>query len=74
MEKGILTENHIKEYFKNKKNAKAMDKFANFHFLVYLAKIFDGETAYNIGNEIAVKESCDGEMIDQLLTTVLGYD
>lgn len=40
-EKGIITESAVKEYFKKHKNDKALIKFANFYFLIYLAKILD---------------------------------
>jgi hypothetical protein len=40
-EKGIVTEQMIKDYFKKHKKDKALDKYANFYFLLYLAKVID---------------------------------
>jgi hypothetical protein len=41
MEKGIVTEQHIKEYLKKYKKTSPNLKFANFYFLLYLAKVID---------------------------------
>ncbi len=40
-EKGIVTETMIKDYFKKHKRTKPLMKYANFYFLVYLAKVID---------------------------------
>jgi len=40
-DKGIITENMIKDYFKKHKKDKPLDKYASFYFLIYLAKVID---------------------------------
>jgi hypothetical protein len=41
IEKGIVTESLIKDYFKKHKKDKPLVKYANFYFLIYLAKVLD---------------------------------
>jgi nuclear protein localization family protein 4 len=41
MDKGIVTEVQIKDYLKKYKKTKTSIKYANFYFLVYLAKVLD---------------------------------
>ena len=45
-EKGIVTESMIKDYFKKHKKDKPLAKYANLHFLVYLAKVIDINVNY----------------------------
>lgn len=73
MEKNILTENHIKEYFKKKKKETPMNKYANFNFLIYLSKVLDLATAENFARQI-YEEKLDGEIIDGLMESVIGYN
>lgn len=73
MEKKILTESHIKEYFNRKKRDPALQKYANFNFLVYLAKVVDIPTAENIAKQI-YEEKIDGEIIDSMIDTIIGYN
>lgn len=73
MEKKILTENHVKEYFKKKKNDTRMNKYANFNFLVYLAKVIDLQTAENFAKQI-YEEKLEGEILDGLMESILGYN
>jgi hypothetical protein len=40
-EKGVVTETMIKDYFKKHKKDKPLVKYANFYFLLYLAKVLD---------------------------------
>lgn len=40
-EKGIVTDTMIKDYFKKHKKDKPLNKFSNFYFLLYLAKVID---------------------------------
>jgi nuclear protein localization family protein 4 len=40
-DKGIVTETMIKDYFKKHKKDKPLVKYANFYFLIYLAKVLD---------------------------------
>lgn len=40
-EKGIVTDQMIKDYFKRHKKDAPLVKYANFYFLIYMAKIID---------------------------------
>jgi hypothetical protein len=40
-DKGIVTENMIKDYFKKHKKDQPIQKYANFYFLLYLSKVID---------------------------------
>ncbi len=40
-DKGIVTETMVKDYFKKHKKDKPISKYANFYFLLYLAKVID---------------------------------
>lgn len=73
MEKKILTENNIKEYFKKKKKESAMIKYASFNFLIYLAKVLDIQTAENIAKQI-VDEKIDNEILDSIMESLLPYN
>jgi hypothetical protein len=46
-DKGIVTENMIKDYFKKHKKDKPLAKYGSFYFLIYLAKVFDIGVSYN---------------------------
>lgn len=72
MEKKILTDNHIIEYFKKKKNEKALVKYSNFNFLIYLAKVVDIPTSENIAKQI-VEESVDEETLNSIVESILPY-
>lgn len=45
-DKGVVTEQMIKDYFKKYKNTSPEIKYANFYFLLYLAKVIDPEVEY----------------------------
>ena len=45
-DKGITTETMVKDYFKKHKKDKHLVKYANFYFLLYLAKIIDVNVKY----------------------------
>lgn len=72
MDQKILTEKNIKDYFAKKKGAKPLLKYASFYFLLYLAKKADIQTAENISKQI-VEETLDGEILESLLSNILGY-
>jgi hypothetical protein len=40
-DKGVVTDSMIKDYFKKHKKDKPLMKYANFYFLLYLAKVID---------------------------------
>jgi hypothetical protein len=41
MDKGVVTEQQIKDYLKKYKKTSPSVKYANFYFLIYLAKVLD---------------------------------
>lgn len=67
-----MTENMIKEYFKKKKKDTALNKYANFNFLVYLAKVVDVQTAENICKQI-YEENLDTEVLGYIMDSILQY-
>jgi hypothetical protein len=74
-EKGILTETNIKDYFNKKKkvNDTALNKYASFHFLIYLAKKSDVGTAESLAKQIYY-ETLDPEIIEAYLQGLFGYN
>lgn len=73
-ERGILTENTIKEYLKKKKkNNNALQNYASFHFLIYLAKKIDIQTVESLGSQI-YEETLSNEVIEAYLQDLFGYN
>ena len=74
-ERGILTENSIKDYYKKKKSKKgsALEKYASFNGLIYLAKKLDVETAQTLGGQI-YDETLDLEVIEAYIDSIIGYN
>lgn len=71
-EKGIVTEQMIKDYFKRHKGDLPLVKCANFYFLLFLAKTIDVNTACTYGNQIA-DGFIDWEIVESILSSYIGY-
>lgn len=71
-EKGIVTEAMIKDYFKKHKSSKPLVKYANFYFLLFLAKTIDKESAKVYARDISLG-LIDAEIIESLLSPYIGY-
>jgi hypothetical protein len=71
-DKGVVTDNMVKEWFKKHKKTKPAIKYANFFFLIYLAKILELESAEVYAKQIN-EEQLDHELLEELLSSLLGY-
>lgn len=71
-DKGIVTEAMIKDYFKRYKSTKPIIKYANFYFLLFLAKTIDKESAKVYARDISLG-FIDTEIIESLLSSYIGY-
>ena len=70
--KGIVTQNLIKDYFKKYKNTDPNIKCANLFFLMFIAKTVDEDTASTFAKQVLEKK-VNWEVIETLLGTYLGY-
>ena len=70
--KGIVTQNMIKDYFKKYKNTDPNIKCANLNFLAYVAKTLDIETASTFAKQVLEKK-INWELVESLLSSYIGY-
>ena len=70
--KGIVTQNMIKDYFKKYKKTDPNIKCANLYFLAYIAKTIDLETALTFAKQVLGKK-VNWETIETLLSSYIGY-
>ena len=70
-EKGIVTEQMIKDYFKKYKSEKPEIKCANFYFLLFMAKTIDIDTACTYAQEIQ-NGFIDWEVVESILSSYIG--
>ena len=70
--KGIVTQNNIKDYFKKYKNIDGNIKCANLNFLIYVAKTIDLDTASTFAKQVLEKK-VNWEVIQSLLSNYIGY-
>ena len=70
--KGIVTQNMIKDYFKKYKNTDPNIKCANLNFLIYVAKTIDIETAATFARQVLEKK-INWELVESLLSSYIGY-
>ena len=61
----------MKDYIKRHKSEPSQRKFANFHFLVYIAELFDIDTAMTIAHKVAKEEPLDPALVE-LLESIWG--
>ena len=71
-EKGIVTENMIKDYFKRHKSDKPVIKCASFYFLIFIGKTIDLESAATYARQIA-NGYIDWDVLESILSTYIGY-
>lgn len=67
---GIVTQNMIKEYFKKHKGEDALNKYANFYFLLFLAKAVESEFACSICQQIA-KGTIDVDLVQNVVDSYI---
>ena len=70
--KGIVTQNMIKDYFKKYKSTDPNIKCANLNFLAYVAKTLDIETASTFAKQVLEKK-INWELVESLLSSYIGY-
>ena len=70
--KGIVTQNNVKDYFKKYKNVDPNIKCANLDFLVYVAKTIDIDTASTWAKQVLEKK-INWELVESLLSSYIGY-
>jgi nuclear protein localization family protein 4 len=70
--KGIVTQNDVKDYFKKYKNTNANIKCANLDFLIYVAKTLDIETASTFAKQV-LNNKIDWDVVQSLLSNYIGY-
>ena len=70
--KGIVTQNNVKDYFKKYKNTNANIKCANLDFLIYVAKTLDIETASTFAKQV-LNNKIDWDVVQSLLSNYIGY-
>ena len=68
--KGIITDSQVKDYFKKYASDRPEFKCANFYFFVYLAKVFDIDTAVNFAKQI-IAGKIDWEILRSLLSSII---
>ena len=71
-EKGIVTENMIKDYFKRHKSDLPLIKCASFYFLIFIGKTIDLESAATYARQIA-NGTIDWDVLESILSTYVGY-
>ena len=70
--KGIVTQNMIKDYFKQNQKIHPNIKCANLYFLIYVAKTLDLETASTFAKQVLEKK-VNWEVIESLLRPYIGF-
>ena len=70
--KGIVTQNNVKDYFKKYKNTNPNIKCANLNFLIYVAKTIDIDTASTFAKQVLEKK-VNWDVVQSLLSSYIGY-
>ena len=70
--KGIVTQNNIKDYFQKYKNTNPNIKCANLNFLIYVAKTIDIDTASTYAKQV-LEKNINWDVIQSLLSPYIGY-